>query len=282
VALVHEVIPLIDAITNVLGKFISKTDQHPAIRHAANTALAVLNKYYSLTDDSIVYRIAMLLHPRYKTFYFRDRKWKESWINEALKLLRNEWTENYKPQQPEPLPTPATQAATTRSRSGSKPTRPKISFDVVINYGRTSTNIPDVLEQYLAAPPLPYENDPIGFWNKQRAAGVTSDSPELAALGQMGLDYLSAPATSVDPERLFSFSGGTISKLRNQLTDDSAHATVMIGQWADDSDLIADTEFEQKLVKGWTRKKRKAPAPPDDDRHSKIIVVDESEEEGQE
>lgn len=55
-------------------------------------------------------------------------------------------------------------------------------------------------------------------------------------------------ATSFDAERLFSFSGGIVSKLHNQLSEDSAHAAVMVGQWAGNPDLIAAKEFEAQLV----------------------------------
>ncbi|KAF8181669.1 hypothetical protein K438DRAFT_1601351, partial [Mycena galopus ATCC 62051] len=59
VALVFEVIPLINKFTIIFGQMIDNTSLHIAIRHAANTGLAVLNKYYSFTDDSEIYRIAM-------------------------------------------------------------------------------------------------------------------------------------------------------------------------------------------------------------------------------
>ena len=35
------------------------SDTHPAIRHALRLAKKTLNKYYSLTDEAEVYRIAM-------------------------------------------------------------------------------------------------------------------------------------------------------------------------------------------------------------------------------
>lgn len=59
---------------------------------------------------------------------------------------------------------------------------------------------------------------------------------------------------------MFSFSGGTITKLRNQLSDDSARTTVMVGLWSKDSGgLLPEQEFEMKLKDGWLRcKKRKA------------------------
>ncbi|KAJ7876405.1 hypothetical protein B0H13DRAFT_1893651 [Mycena leptocephala] len=65
------------------------------------------------------------------------------------------------------------------------------------------------------------------------------------------------PSFPQSAERLFSFSGGTISKLRNQLSEKSAHSAVMVGQWASDPDLIAVDEFESQLAEGWTRKKKR-------------------------
>ncbi|KAF8166723.1 hypothetical protein K438DRAFT_2064992, partial [Mycena galopus ATCC 62051] len=59
VALGFEVIPLIDKFTTMFGQMIDDTTLHIVIRHAANTALTVLNKYYSLTNDSETYQIAM-------------------------------------------------------------------------------------------------------------------------------------------------------------------------------------------------------------------------------
>ena len=62
----------------------------------------MLNKYYSLMDDSVVYRVAMsmlficylllslipfiVLHPHYKISYFSRAKWPEQWILDAKKI----------------------------------------------------------------------------------------------------------------------------------------------------------------------------------------------------
>lgn len=59
VPLLHEVIPLIDTITRTLEKAITDHDLYPAVRASAAKGLAILNKYYSKTDDSIMYRCAM-------------------------------------------------------------------------------------------------------------------------------------------------------------------------------------------------------------------------------
>jgi hypothetical protein len=75
--------------------------------------MLMLNKYYALTDDSIVYRIAMsmsndclvldllilhsVLHPHHKTTYFSKAGWPHDWIKTAKEIVRKEWEEKYKP-----------------------------------------------------------------------------------------------------------------------------------------------------------------------------------------
>ena len=48
-----------DALTNLLDGARDNRDFKPIIRCAAARGLQILNKYYSRTDDSEVYRIAM-------------------------------------------------------------------------------------------------------------------------------------------------------------------------------------------------------------------------------
>jgi hypothetical protein len=119
--LIYNVIPLFDIITRALDDHISNDTLPSAIRMAARRGHAMLNKYYGLTDASIIYRIAMcmcvldlvlrhnsytflptVLHPRYKSSYFHKAGWPRSWITTAEDLLRAEWDANYKPQAAEP------------------------------------------------------------------------------------------------------------------------------------------------------------------------------------
>ncbi|THU80506.1 hypothetical protein K435DRAFT_695561, partial [Dendrothele bispora CBS 962.96] len=81
--LLHTVIPIIDTLTDNLLKVCSDWSKSPQTRAGAAKAIAVLNKYYSKTDDSIMYKAAMIMHPRYKMKYFKDAKWEQSWINMA-------------------------------------------------------------------------------------------------------------------------------------------------------------------------------------------------------
>ena len=57
--LIHHVIPLIDQLHSRLTDLRDNVAIHMAIRHAASNALVVLNKYYSRTDECVMYRVAM-------------------------------------------------------------------------------------------------------------------------------------------------------------------------------------------------------------------------------
>ena len=59
VPLLHQGIPLFNGITCALDYYISNEDHAPTVRMAAVCGRTMLNKYYRLSDDSIVYHIAM-------------------------------------------------------------------------------------------------------------------------------------------------------------------------------------------------------------------------------
>jgi len=56
--LLHHVIPLFDIITQKLDSFVDEK-LHPCVCIATTRGHAMLNKYYGLSDDSIMYRVAM-------------------------------------------------------------------------------------------------------------------------------------------------------------------------------------------------------------------------------
>jgi len=55
-----------------------------------------MHAYYSLTDSSHVYHIAMVLHPGMKLEYFCNQKWEEEWIEQAETLVWEEYAARYK------------------------------------------------------------------------------------------------------------------------------------------------------------------------------------------
>jgi len=54
-----------------------------------------MDRYYSLTDDSSAYRIAMVLHPGFKLEYFQQHDWESDWIEEAKNLTQDEYMCTY-------------------------------------------------------------------------------------------------------------------------------------------------------------------------------------------
>ena len=41
--------------------------------------------------------MSLVLHPAYKTQYFVDHEWQPDWVEETLRLIREEWEKFYKP-----------------------------------------------------------------------------------------------------------------------------------------------------------------------------------------
>jgi hypothetical protein len=106
------VIPAMDEIERRFKSMAADTKYNPAVRYALRLATATLNKYYSLTDSSEAYRIAMgeslifltvhlaeqtqsVLHPRHKLEYFKTQNWEADWIATAQELVREEYNRTY-------------------------------------------------------------------------------------------------------------------------------------------------------------------------------------------
>ncbi|KAF5318504.1 hypothetical protein D9619_011038 [Psilocybe cf. subviscida] len=261
VPLIHDVIPLIDAITSALDEVIDDPIQSLTVRHAALRGVLLLNKYYAKTDDTIIYRIAMILHPRHKTAYFEKAKWESEWVAVAKALARNEWQENYKPKPVERTNVRAQDdSSSTPDGRFSKARR---HFDLYRDHGTPSSDS-DALEDWLSSPPIATNADPITYWNGMLATGHP--------LAQMALDFLSVPATSTDVERAFSRGGLTVSKLRHNLSDRSVRSATVLGMWVEHGDLVPmDTVtrvFEEKRRRG---KGKSSSSPPSG---AEVINVD--------
>ncbi|KAF8548523.1 hypothetical protein OG21DRAFT_1380637, partial [Imleria badia] len=77
------VIPAMDHIDKKFTTYSRDRKYLPTIRSAVTLAKKTLDRYYSLTNHSEVYRIAMVLHPRHKLAYFKAANWPDEWINTA-------------------------------------------------------------------------------------------------------------------------------------------------------------------------------------------------------
>jgi hypothetical protein len=82
-------------------------------RHTANRARLKLNKYYSISDISHIYRLALcksiysclylsanyhvVLHPSNHKAYLVRLEWTSEWISEACDIAIDYWVQFYKP-----------------------------------------------------------------------------------------------------------------------------------------------------------------------------------------
>ncbi|KDQ16888.1 hypothetical protein BOTBODRAFT_106379 [Botryobasidium botryosum FD-172 SS1] len=165
--------------------------------------------YFSHADRFLV------LHPTFKTDYMCHQEWPDSWIEQALMLIRQVWKANYAPR----AQVPASMSTTTELCSGG-----------LYNFNRyrkekrvtaTSDTI-DQLEAYLTQDSF-HVDDPLAYWNEKCAS---STWPELA---QMALDYLTIPATSVDVEHAFSCGQQTVFLYWHSLSSRTIHASLVFG-----------------------------------------------------
>lgn len=108
VSSIANVIPTMDRI-NALLTDAPVEPLSPSVKIALKFACKSINKYYSKTDLSNVYRIAMgmflvislsfvlnlfhfsVLHPQLKLKYFQQRSWPKDWINTAETIVREEY-----------------------------------------------------------------------------------------------------------------------------------------------------------------------------------------------
>ncbi|KAH9960262.1 hypothetical protein BC827DRAFT_1103688, partial [Russula dissimulans] len=89
------VIPAMEKMYDKLTATSKNLEYSLALQAPLTIGKNLLNKYYSLTDDSEVYRIAMVLHPRYKLKYFERQGWDREWIETAETIVREEFKACY-------------------------------------------------------------------------------------------------------------------------------------------------------------------------------------------
>ncbi|CDO72042.1 hypothetical protein BN946_scf184943.g77 [Trametes cinnabarina] len=235
------VIPAMEHMSRTLDSYIQDEEHYEhSIRAALSLAKKTLVKYYNLTDSADTYRIAMVLHPRYKTAYFKKLNWTRLWIESARKLVRNEYDQVYAK-----LPLPADLDKKPAGQNDSADNEDSVKHgpagtggckelqqdnenmfdripDLFQTNSRHGTN--DELDIYLKAEPEDV-TDPFSWWYACRHA--------FPRLSRMALDYLAIPATSVDVERVFSRGRLLLPHVRNRLGSQTTRALLCVGAWSD-------------------------------------------------
>jgi hypothetical protein len=135
------VIPAMDRVDQVLATHSLDPTLNVAIRSACRLAKATMNRYYNKTDHSENFRIAMrkfssffitqlltrtfaVLHPRYKTAYFKTAGWDEDWINTAIDVATTVFGLKYASREIHPASVPAVSMNVGMASGESRQVRP--------------------------------------------------------------------------------------------------------------------------------------------------------------
>ncbi len=227
--MLHEVIPIMDILNRKMEAMTNDTTLPNIIRRAVQRGIMVLDKYYALTDESIIGKTAMcmylcffdftfvlihiiVLHPKYRKRWFACAEWEDEWIDTAVGAARKVWRKHYKPLVKQTLAAPMDVDDNFAE------------LDAPVNQGNH-----DPFEDFIAG--AMSDEDPITHWTHLAAKPGSPITTLIQALAQMALDFLSAPATSTDVERLFSHSGLVVAKRRHNLTADNIRQSTTLGNW---------------------------------------------------
>lgn len=184
-----------------------RDDDHPALKSLKEYYAQHIEEYWLLQDQ---HWLALLCHPKFRQLHFCDRKQKKK----VHDLLRADL--KHRSQQPSPHPqqisfvTAAPTLTTGIQLPSNEITAPDDIFDDF--YDRPISNVSSKceLDDYLSADFAESEfTDLIFFWKK--------NAERFPIISSLAIELLCIPASNTAVERLFSYSGNTITCKRTRL-----------------------------------------------------------------
>ncbi|WVF70526.1 hypothetical protein IAT40_005316 [Kwoniella sp. CBS 6097] len=211
---VASVVPYLDEVTKQLDKILLDEKVPVMVRVGCCVGKNLANKYYSRSDESIIYRLAILLHPSMRMRYLTSQKWLEDWKQTARDLLHGLYESQYQTES-ESLP--------PDSSPVHEPGMIELELD---DDERTSKAHP--IDTFIDGDRIKGPNnthqDPIQWWS-----GCVEE--RYKDLRKLALDIFSTPATSVEPKRIFSTAGLTVSNRRHSLGPGTVPALMCLASW---------------------------------------------------
>ncbi|BGP29851.1 hypothetical protein JCM10296v2_001598 [Rhodotorula toruloides] len=189
VSQIGDAIRWIDELSALFDDILTTPAAHPpALHNAVLRGWRMLQKYYSYTDDSPFYRVALLLHPSPRISYMKNVGWTTEWTATAVQVAE-EMYGNYKRDdkvgsaQSEEMPPPPppkrsriaahlASAALTPSPTSSNPLHSFINDSPIVNCDKSP-------------------KDAFAYWVQERDAGR-----EHGGLTELALDLFSTPLSS--------------------------------------------------------------------------------------
>ncbi|GAB1527909.1 hypothetical protein RhiTH_011097 [Rhizoctonia solani] len=223
VPLVHQVLPALVELKDALTAMCDSSDISPVTRVGAQAALNVYNKYMENLSICEVYYISLAMCPDVKLSWFYQHYDAPS-VEAIRQMILARFCISYPPsndpitsssQSPEPTSKPRNRwlqgHSLTSSTGTTAPAFASLDSDSIEAY--LSSSVESV---------APY-GGAMEYWSSK-----LDSNPRLA---RMALDYLTAPATSVDAERAFSAGRLTINHLQHNMSSETFEAKMAVGSW---------------------------------------------------
>ncbi|RKK15571.1 hypothetical protein BFJ66_g18070, partial [Fusarium oxysporum f. sp. cepae] len=198
----------------------SKENHDPHMVHCIDMGWFVLNKYYTLSDQTPVYAAALLLDPSKRRKYI-ERNWQESWHAPAIAAAQQIWLDEYNAA---PIPESLRVPLDVSSSSGRQHNElDELLSDIAVT-GPILDDADD-FETFIDAPPTRITGSPLQWWlhRDQRKA--------YRRLSRMAIDILSIPPESSDVESHFSSARRTLSWDRESMTCENLAKVECVGNW---------------------------------------------------
>lgn len=177
-----------------------------------------------------------VMHPKYRKKWFDKAKWKVDWVDSLVRSARDIWRKTYlKLIKTTPKPT-----------GPSKSSSAFLLLDAPITHTAT-----DPFEDFINGSQT--DDDPIAYWTARIAPLDAVSITPTQALARMALDFLSAPATSTDVERLFSKAGLVVAKRRYNLTAEHIRQSTVLANWIS-LGIIPNRKISSALKKKFGKK----------------------------
>ncbi|KAH7332951.1 hypothetical protein B0J17DRAFT_631943 [Rhizoctonia solani] len=148
-------------------------------QQAANHVQLKLNKYYTISDTSDLYRLVVLLNPSNHQAYLQKLEWKREWIEDVRNIAIDFWEKYYKPEDYS-----AGNNSFAKEIYGSFADKSKKPIDLVTHFIEGKPTV----EHSKGGKTKPV--NPLAWWYVQCMAGG-----EHNGLTQMAIDMLTVPAS---------------------------------------------------------------------------------------
>lgn len=201
----------------------------------------VLEKYYTLTNESPAYAAAILLDPSKRKAYI-TKNWPKKWHSDTIESAKQLWETEYQQKRvPKPVQDLESQLTSLTSTDDGKKGQWVESFHSMI------------FDIEVEPPTLDDEDDFNTFISDNVVKLAKGETPldwwlqrkhQYPRLSRMAIDILSIPPQSAEPERTFSGARRTMSWDRLSMTISTLNRVECIGNWMRNGHVLAIIEDE--------------------------------------